>query len=86
MVSKPKNPFHWSFLQVLTLVIIVSFHLIEWKLCFVGMNMVRGLEDHHKNPNHMRSIKRNFLAHFSIKRLSTRPNVVEITFYHQTHT
>jgi hypothetical protein len=39
MVSKPKNAFHWSLLQVLRLVIIVSFDFIEWKL---GMNMVMG--------------------------------------------
>jgi hypothetical protein len=83
MVSKPKNPFHWSFLQVLRLVVLVSYDLIEWKLCFVGMNVNF---DHCKDPNHMRSIKHNCLAHFSIKRLYTRPNVVEITFYHQTHT
>jgi hypothetical protein len=45
-----------------------------------------GPKDHCKDTNHMRSIKRNFLAHFSIKRLYTRPNVVEITFYYWTHT
>ncbi len=44
-----------------------------------------GLEDQHKDPNHMRSIKHNCLAHFSIKRLYTRPDVVEITFYHWIH-
>jgi hypothetical protein len=42
MVSKPTNPFHWSFLQFLELVVLVSFGLIEWKLCFVGMNVVMG--------------------------------------------
>jgi hypothetical protein len=40
MVSKPINPFQWSLLQVLRLVIIVSFDLIKWKLCFVSMNVV----------------------------------------------
>jgi hypothetical protein len=45
-----------------------------------------GLEDHHKNPNHMRSIKHDFLTHFSIKRFYTRLDVVEIIFYNQTHT
>jgi hypothetical protein len=44
-----------------------------------------GSKDHRKEPNHMRSIKCGCLAHFSIKRFYTRPNVVEITFYHQTH-
>jgi hypothetical protein len=29
MFSKPINPFHWSFLQVLRLVIFVSFDLTE---------------------------------------------------------
>jgi hypothetical protein len=42
MVSKPLNPFHWSFLQVLGLIILMSFDLIEWKLSFVGMNVVMG--------------------------------------------
>jgi hypothetical protein len=45
-----------------------------------------GPKDHHKDPNHMRSIKHGCLAHFSIKRLYTWPNVVEIIFYHQIHT
>ncbi len=83
--QKLKTLFHWSFLQVIGLVVLVSFDLIEWKLCFLGMNVVNGLMDHCKDPNHMRSINRNCLAHFSIKRLYTRPNVVEITFYHHTH-
>jgi hypothetical protein len=34
----------------------------------------------------MRSIKRNCLAHFSINRLYTWLDVVEIIFYHQTRT
>jgi len=71
MVSKPKNSFHWSFLQVIRLIILIYFDLIEWKLCFVNMNVVSGLEDHHKDPNHMRSIKCDCLAHFSTKRLYT---------------
>jgi len=33
----------------------------------------------------MRSIKRGCLAHFSIKRLYTWLNVVEIVFYHRIH-
>jgi len=41
-ISKLINPFHRSFLQVLKLVILVFFDLIEWKLCFVGMNVVIG--------------------------------------------
>ncbi len=45
-----------------------------------------GLEDHHEDPNHMKLIKHSCLAHFSIKRLYTRPNVVEIIFYDRTHT
>jgi hypothetical protein len=45
-----------------------------------------GPEDHHEDHNHMRSIKRGCLAHFSIKRLYTWPDVVEIAFYHRTHT
>jgi hypothetical protein len=40
MVSKPINLFHWVFLQILGLVILVFFDLIEWKLRFVGMNVV----------------------------------------------
>jgi hypothetical protein len=42
MVSKPINPFHWSFLEVKGLVIFVSFDLIMCKLCFVGMNVIMG--------------------------------------------
>jgi hypothetical protein len=41
-----------------------------------------GLKDHPKDLNHMRSIKCGYLAHFSIKRFYTWPDVVEITFYH----
>jgi hypothetical protein len=62
MVSKPINPFHWSFLQVLGLVTLMSFDLIEWKFCFISMNEVNQA------------------------RFYTRPNVMEITFYHWTHT
>jgi hypothetical protein len=42
-------------------------------------------ENHHKNPNHIILIKCNYLAHFSIKRLYTWLDVVEIIFYHQIH-
>jgi len=45
-----------------------------------------GLENHHEDPNHMRLIKRSCLPHFSIKKFHTWENVVEIIFYHQTHT
>ncbi len=45
-----------------------------------------GLEEHCKDPNHMRSIKCSYLAHFSIKRFYTWLDVVEITFYHWIHT
>jgi hypothetical protein len=45
-----------------------------------------GLKDHCEDPNHMKSIKCCCVAHFSIKRLYTQLDVVEITFYHQTHT
>jgi hypothetical protein len=45
-----------------------------------------GPKDHHEDPNHMRTIKRGCLAHFSIKRPYKHPDVVEITFYHQIHT
>jgi hypothetical protein len=44
-----------------------------------------GSEDHRKDPNHMRSIKCSCLAHFSIKTLYTRLDVVETIFYHWTH-
>jgi hypothetical protein len=45
-----------------------------------------GQEDHYEDPNHMRSIKRSCLPHFSIKRFYTWPDMVEIIFYHWTHT
>ncbi len=45
-----------------------------------------GPEDHYENPNHMRSIKHGYLAHFSIRRFYTWPDVVEIIFYRQIHT
>jgi hypothetical protein len=44
-----------------------------------------GPKDYRKDPNHMRSIKHSCLAHFSIKRLYTQLDVVEITFYHWIH-
>jgi hypothetical protein len=50
MVSKPTNLFHWSFLQVLGLVILVVFDLIEWKLCFMGMNVVMDQKTTAKTP------------------------------------
>jgi hypothetical protein len=62
MISKPINPFHWSFLQVLGLIVFVSFDLIEWKLCFVGINVVMRRKTR-KDPNHMKSIKCGCLAH-----------------------
>jgi hypothetical protein len=39
---KTYKPFHWSFLQVLGLVALVFSYLIEWKLCFISMNVVMG--------------------------------------------
>jgi hypothetical protein len=45
-----------------------------------------GPKDHCEDPNHMRSIKCGCLAHFSIKTLYTRPDVVETIFYHRTDT
>jgi hypothetical protein len=42
MVLKPINPFHWSFLQILGLIALVFFDLIEWKFCFIDMNVVMG--------------------------------------------
>jgi len=50
MVSKPKNPFNWSLWQVSSLVVLVSFDLIEWKLCFIGMNVVMGRRTTVKTP------------------------------------
>ncbi len=50
MVSKPKNPFHLSFLQVLRLVVLVFSNLIKWKLCFIGMNVVVGHKTTTKTP------------------------------------
>jgi hypothetical protein len=52
MVSKPINPFCWSFSQVQRLVTLVSFDLIEWKLCFVGMNVVLGRKTSMKTQTH----------------------------------
>jgi hypothetical protein len=37
---KTYKPFHWLFLEVLGLVVFVSFDLIKCKLCFVNMNVV----------------------------------------------
>ncbi len=44
-----------------------------------------GPEDHHEDLDHMKPIKCGCLAHFSIKRVYTWLDVVEITFYHQIH-
>jgi hypothetical protein len=50
MVWKPINHVHWLFLQVLGLIILLFFYLIEWKLCFVGMNVVMGQKTIVKTP------------------------------------
>jgi hypothetical protein len=42
MVSKSTNPFPLVIFASLGLVALMSFDLIEWKLCFVGMNVVMG--------------------------------------------
>ncbi len=47
---KTCKPFHWSFLEVIRLVIFVFVDLIECKLCFVGMNVVMGLKTTAKTP------------------------------------
>jgi len=85
VVSKPINPF--------PLVIFASsrvscscvfwFDWMEIMICKYECGY--GSEDHHEDPNHMRSIKHGCLAHFFIKRLYTWLDVVEITFYHWTH-
>jgi len=84
MVSKIIKPFHWSFLQVIRL---VALCLLIW---LSGNYVCRyecgyGPKDHYEDPIHMKSIKHSSLTHFSIKRFYTRPDVVEITFYHWTH-
>jgi hypothetical protein len=45
-----------------------------------------GPKDHHKDPNHMKLIKCGYLVHFSIKRLYTQLDAVEIIFYYWIHT
>jgi hypothetical protein len=70
----------------LRLVNLIYFYSIQWILFFCRYECGYGLEDHCKDPNHMRSIKHSCLAHFSIKRFLHNPNVVEIDFYHQIHT
>ncbi len=45
-----------------------------------------GPEDYWENTTHMQSIKWRCIVSFLIKRLYTRPNVVEITIYHKAHT
>jgi quinolinate synthase len=56
------------------------------EILFCSYECVYGLEAHREDPNHMGSIKRGYVAHFSIKRLHTQLDVVEITFYHWIHT
>jgi hypothetical protein len=57
----------------------------DWlEIMFCRYECGYGSEDHHEDLNHMRSIKHGCLAHFSIERLYTQPDVVEITFYHWT--
>jgi hypothetical protein len=50
MVLKPINPFHWSFLQILGLIALVFFDLIEWKFCFIDMNVVMAQKNIAKTP------------------------------------
>jgi hypothetical protein len=47
---KTYKKFPLVILQVRRLVVLVSFHLIEWKLCFVGMNIVLGQKTTVKTP------------------------------------
>jgi hypothetical protein len=61
-------------------------HMIFTIRMFCRYDCAYGLDDHHNDPNHARSIKRGCLAAFSIKRLYTQPNVVDLCFYHRTHT
>jgi hypothetical protein len=44
-----------------------------------------GPKEYQENSTHTRSIKRECLTSFSIKRLYTRLDVVEITIYHKAH-
>jgi len=62
--------------------------LLIWfnKKLFCRYECGYGLKDYREDPNHMGLIKCSCLAHFSIKRLYTWSNVMEITFYHWTHT
>jgi hypothetical protein len=61
--------------------------LFDWvETTFCRYECGYGPKDHCEDPNHMRLIKCDHLAHFSIKRFYTWPNVLEIIFYHQTHT
>jgi hypothetical protein len=63
-----------------------SVFLFDWvETMFCRYECGHGPEDHCEDPNHMKSIKHDHLAHFSIKRFYTRPNVLKITFYHRTH-
>ncbi len=86
MVSDLINLFHWLFLQVLGLVVLVFIDLIKWKLCFIGMNVVMGQKTIMKTPTTWGQSSMIVWPTFSIKRFYTRLDVVEITFYHQTHT
>jgi hypothetical protein len=64
----------------------MSFDLIQWKLCFVNMNMVMGQRIAIKTPTTWGQSNMVVWPNFPIKRFYTWPNVVEITFYHWTHT
>jgi hypothetical protein len=54
--------------------------LIDFTFCRYACGY--GPKDNRGNPNHHRSIKKNRLIQFSIKRLYTRPKVAKIIFYH----
>ncbi len=85
MVSKPINPFHWSFFasfRVSNSCVCVFFYWMETMFCKYECGY--GPKDHREDPNHMR--KFNCLAYFSIKRIYTQPDVVEIRCYHWIHT
>ncbi len=56
------------------------------RMTFVSQHQCYGLDDYHDDPIHTWSMKQGCLVSFSIKRLYTRPNVVEIFVYHKSHT
>ncbi len=72
----------WKLFLNLILYQILSLKLIT----FCKYACEHGLEDNHGDPNHHRFIKWGCLAQFLIKQLYTRPEVVEIIFYHLSHT